>query len=114
MKISVGGIFQALLGAKTVVLSAKSIDAIVEDTDDNAIANWLGNLRDGIPTAGNPLNVKNRDKIVTLRIRINQDEIRRLFKGLDESQLVLHEEWLEDREVEDAAVLLQADQTKPF
>jgi hypothetical protein len=113
MKISIGGIFQALLGTKAVVLSAKSADTVVEH-DDNTIAEWLGAMRDGRPTAGNPLNIKSRDKIVTLRIRIGQDEIRRLFKGLDESQLVLHEEWLGDREVEDAADLLQADHNKPY
>lgn len=114
MKISIGGLFQALLGSKVSVLSAKSVDAFVDAADDNEIADWLNAMKNGKPTAGNPLNVKRNDKVVTLKIRIGQSEIRQLFKTLNKSQTAFHQEWVEDREVEDAAELLKSEDQPLF
>ena len=66
-------------------------------------------MKAGKPTGGNPLNINKQDKIVTLRLRIGRPAIRQLFKMLSKSQLDFHEEWLLDREVDEAAELIKAD-----
>lgn len=109
MKLSIGGLFQAVLGTRVTLLSCKAVDAAVDSATDNDIANWLADMKAKRPTHGNPLNRRKRDKVVTLRLRLSTDEIRKLYRELDESGRLIHDEWLADRDVELAADLLKSD-----
>lgn len=111
MKVSIGGVVQALLGRRASVLSVKSVDAFVEEADDNNITDWIGAMAKGLANTGNPLNIKRTDKVITIKIRVSQDEIVSAYKSMSESQTEFHDEWLADREVEDAAELIKGDTT---
>lgn len=109
MKVSIGGVVQALLGRRAAVISVKAVDAWIENADDSAIVSWIDAMKQGKPTQGNPLNAKRKDKVITIKIRVSQDEILKAFKGMSKAQTEFHDEWLADREVEEAAELIKDD-----